>query len=226
MRLMIPRPAIEAFDAECAALLGVMETLTPDDFELATNCPPWTLHELLVHISFSLRLPDPAVPVAVATLVPGTAADYYRRPERATVEYRSGNVQQARQSAASVQPEGVITLFTDAWKQTSRICAAHHPTRRLEAGGRALTVDAYLLTRLMSVAAHGLDVAITLSQPPWTTPHALRELCPVLTDLLGQAAPSTWTDQDLLEIGAGRRPPTEADRAQLGPIAARFPLLS
>lgn len=78
----------------------------------------------------------------------------------------------------------------------------------------------------MSVAAHGLDVAITLSQPPWTTPPAGKALARVLADLLGQPPPVSWTDQDLLEIGTGRRPLTEADRTALGPLAARFPLLS
>jgi hypothetical protein len=96
----------------------------------------------------------------------------------------------------------------------------------MEAGGRALTVDVYLLTRLMSVAAHGIDVAITLSKPAWTTPRTLRALRPVLADLLGQAPPEAWTDQDLLEIGTGRRPLTPADHDALGPLAARFPLLS
>lgn len=223
---MTRRPAIEAFDAECAAFLGIMETLTPEDFQCATNCQPWTLHELLIHIAVSLRMPDPAVPVAPACIPPGTAADYYRRPERDTVEYRSGNVEQTRRSAATVQPDEVATLFTDAWSQTSRICAAHKSDRRMEAGGRALTVDAYLLTRLMSVAAHGLDVAITLSLTPWTRPDTLRALRPVLFDLLGQAAPLMWSDQELLEIGTGRRPLNEADRAELGLLAARFPLLS
>ena len=84
------RPAVEAFDAECAALLGIVETLTPEDFERPTNCPPWTLHELVVHLASSLRMPDLAIPVALGTLPRGTAADYYRRPERDTVECRSG----------------------------------------------------------------------------------------------------------------------------------------
>lgn len=222
----LPRPALEAFYAECAALVGILETLTTEDFERVTNCPPWTLHELAVHIASSIRPPDPAIPVAPATIPPGTAADYYRRPERDTIEYRSGNVQQTRQAAAAVPPEAVVKLLIDCWKQTSGTFAAHHPDQRMEPGGRALTVDSYLLTRLMSVAAHGLDAAITLSRPPWTTPQALEALRPVLVELLGEPPPTTWTDQDVLETATGRRPLTEADCDALGPLAARFPLLS
>jgi hypothetical protein len=111
---MTSRPAIEAFEAECAALLGIIEGLPPADFGRVTNCRPWTLHELLVHIADSLRMPDPAVPVAPATLARGDAADYYRRPGRGTVAYRSGNVDQTRRSARTVQPAEVATLFTEA----------------------------------------------------------------------------------------------------------------
>jgi len=51
-------------------------------------------------------------------------------------------------------------------------------------------------------------------------------LRPVLVDLLGEMPPFRWTDQDLLEIGTGRRRLSTADRRALGPVAARFPLLS
>lgn len=111
-------PGHRAFDAECAALLGIVRTLKLDDFDRATNCPPWTLHELLVHIAFSLRLPDPALSVVPAALPRGTAADYYRRPERNTVEYRAGNAEHTRHSAAAVRADDVAALFTDAWKRT------------------------------------------------------------------------------------------------------------
>jgi hypothetical protein len=78
----------------------------------------------------------------------------------------------------------------------------------------------------MSVAAHGLDVAITLDRVPWTTPIALTALRPVLVDLLGAVPPITWSDQDLLELGTGRRPLTEIERDAVEPLATRFPLLS
>lgn len=221
-----PRRVSEAFDAECAALLRILETLRLTDFELITNCPPWTLLELVVHIAESIRMPDQTIPVAPASLPRGTAADYYRRPERGTVQYRSGNVEHARRAASMVRPDTVTMQFADVWKQTSESFAAHDPEQRMAAGGRALTVDAYLLTRLMSVAAHGVDIALTLTRPVWTTPQASRALRQVLVDLLGQAPPTAWTDQHVLEIGTGRRPLTDADRDALGPLGTRFPLLS
>jgi uncharacterized protein (TIGR03083 family) len=226
MSKLRPRATIAAFDAECLALTGIVQTLTPPDFARSTNCPPWTLHELIVHIADSVRIPDQPRPPARHNVPPGTAADYYRRAERKTVEYRTANVQRTRRSAARVSPDDLAALFNDAWTGTSRTVGENDPDERIEAAGRALTIDDYLLTRLMSVAAHGIDVAITLSRRPWTTQPALIALRPILVDLLGELPPPGWTDQDLLEIGTGRRPPTGTDRQALGSMAAKLPLLS
>ena len=218
------RPALVAFDAECAALVHALEDLTSDDWNRPTNCPPWDLHELVVHIAFSVRLPDA---VMVTDEPPGaTAVDYYRRPERATTGYRSDNVERTQRAARRVERGDAASLVKRVSAATSATFASLAPDRTLEAARRKLTVDDYALTRLMSVAAHGVDVAITLSRPPWTTQDALDALRPVLVDLLGETPPSAWTDQDLLELGTGRRMLTAADTSALGSAVARFPLLS
>jgi uncharacterized protein (TIGR03083 family) len=203
-----------------------LQVLTPEDLARVTNCPPWTLHELVVHIADSITVPNLEMPRPSEGLPPGSAADYYRRPERQTDEYRGSSVERTRTRAATIPPETAAALFRDAWHRTSRAFAESDLDQRVEAAGRALTLGDYLLTRLMSVAAHGLDVAITLDRLPWTTHTALKALRPVLVDLLGAVPPITWTDQDLLELGTGRRPLTEIERDAVGPLAARLPLLS
>ena len=217
---------IEAFDAECLALTRVLQPLTSEDLMRPTNCPPWTLHELVVHIADSIRLPDAGRAPSPNVLPPGSAADYYRRPERDSVEYRVGNVERTRQSAAKIPPDASPALFNDVWQRTSHTLKRSNLDQRIDAAGRAITLEKYVLTRLMSVAAHGLDVAITLSRPAWTTRAALRALRPVLVDLLSEDPPLDWTDLDLLELGTGRRPLTAAESEMVGPLAARFPLLS
>jgi hypothetical protein len=180
----------------------------------------------VVHIAVSVRVSGSSIPVVPAALPRGTAADYYRRAERATADYRLGNVEATRRYAATVHPDAVVALLVDASNEASKTFSAHDADQWMKAGGRALTVDDYLRTRVMSVAAHGVDVAITLRREPWTTPQALAVLHPVLIDLWGQLPPASWTDQDLLEIGTGRRPLTGVDRDSLGSGAARIPLLS
>jgi uncharacterized protein (TIGR03083 family) len=218
-------PLLAAFDDECAALYDVLQALSSDDFDRPTNCPPWTLHELVVHIAFSIGLPD-RLRDAAADLSGGTAADYFRRPERDTTEYRSGNVDRTREVATTVDRRDVARRFADTWKHSSTTFASAPSGLRVERSGRAYSLEAFLVTRLMSVAAHGVDVAITLGRPTWTTQAALDALRPLLDDLLGRERPSSWNDQYFLEVGTGRRPLSEDDRRALGDAARRFPLLS
>jgi uncharacterized protein (TIGR03083 family) len=223
---MDSRPTIEAFDAECSALVAVVETLTPAESSRPTNCPPWTLHELVVHIADSIEMAPEEIRSAPVAAPLGTAADYYRRPERDTAAYRTRNVTQTVALAATVPPDAVAGRLAERSRHTSNLFANLDPALPISVAGLALTADSYLLTRVMSVAAHGLDVAITLDRAPFTTALALRTLRPVLVDLLGGDPPNGWTDEDLLAIGTGRHSLTSEQNAVLGSLAARFPLLS
>jgi hypothetical protein len=119
-----------------------------------------------------------------------TAADYYRRPERDTGQYRQGNVDRTQQVAAEV----VTTTSAGQWFQDA--CATTISTLSRRDLGQIVPIDGvgpmtladWVGTRVMSLAAHGLDVAITLDRPPWTTRAALNETGPMLTSLLGIAA--------------------------------------
>jgi hypothetical protein len=75
--------ALRALTEESRALSAVLLPLDPDAFARSTNCPPWNLKELVVHTATSIRLhgdfPDPQPGAR-----PRSAADYYRRPKRAT----------------------------------------------------------------------------------------------------------------------------------------------
>jgi uncharacterized protein (TIGR03083 family) len=217
--------ALEAFDDECSAFTGVIDLLEPDDLERVTNCPPWNLHELIVHTVVSIRLPD-VLPAAAVGLPLATAADYFRRPERDTDEYRGANVDRTQAIAATVKGSDLHALFVDTWQRMARVVRGKGLDYQIESSRRVHTFESYLLTRIISVAAHGVDAAITLGRDPWTTASALAAIRPVLVDLLGAEPPESLSDQDLLEFGTGRRPLGAAATSELGALAGRFPLLS
>jgi hypothetical protein len=86
----------------------------------------------------------------------------------------------------------------------------------------------WTVTRVVSVAAHGVDVALTLRRVPWTTASALTVMSGMFVSLLGIELPQplAWDDQMLLEAATGRRALTDQDRMILGSLQERFPLLS
>jgi uncharacterized protein (TIGR03083 family) len=221
---------MNALADESLALSAVLGELYPHDFTRATNCPPWDLRELVVHIGATISVAD----MALTPAEPGTeifsAADYYRRPQRATAAYRRRNVDSTQSLARSV----LVDVSPGQWfADVSREALAVLGRQDLEQvvlipGMGAMRLTDWVATRVTSLATHGVDVAITLGRDPWTTAPGLRVSCRVLVDLLGGPPPEAllWDEQNVLIAGTGRRPLTAQEREILGPDADRFPLLS
>ncbi|HEX8859133.1 MAG TPA: maleylpyruvate isomerase N-terminal domain-containing protein [Actinomycetes bacterium] len=221
--------ALTALSKESRALSGVLLELDADAFERSTNCPPWNLKELVVHTAASIQLrgdfldPQPGAQLR-------SAADYYRRPERATPQYRGRNVEQAQALAARL-PAGMTAarMFEQVWRETVGKLRDQDPARTIQVPAvGAMRLADWTVTRVISVAAHGVDVALTLHRVPWTTSSALAVMREAFLSLLGAQPPKglAWDDQLLLEVATGRRALSDQDRRILGPLRERFPLLS
>jgi hypothetical protein len=77
------------------------------------------------------------------------------------------------------------------------------------------------------VTIHGADLADALDRPPWATIGGLRITTEILRALVGADLPPQlgWEDLELMEKGSGRASITDEDRAILGSLADRFPLM-
>lgn len=221
--------ALTALAEESQTLSAVLLELDAEEFKRPTNCPPWDLKELVVHTAASIglrddfRTPDPGAPLR-------SAADYYRRPERATPEYRGRNVDHAQALAARL-PVGMTAagMFEQVWRETVAKLRDQDPDRRVQVPAvGAMRLGDWTVTRVISVAAHGVDVALTLRRVPWTSSSALTVMHGAFLSLLGAELPQrlAWDDQMLLETATGRRALTDQERMILGPLQERFPLLS
>jgi len=210
------REIVAAFAAERDAANAVLRALPDSAFALVTNCPPWTLDELVIHTAGTVRTAD----------LPDSAAEPCAEAEN----YRQSNVDSARAHAASVLSNMTAVQYYDATTQDTltalRASAGDRVVEIPKAG--AMRMADWALTRLIALTVHGIDAAITLDRPPWTTQAALRCIRPVLESLLGAAPPAAlgWDDQEFLEISTGRRPLSAPDRTTLDQLQDRFPLLS
>jgi uncharacterized protein (TIGR03083 family) len=216
-----------ALDAELLAVLRLFGDLDESDFSRSTNCPPWTLKDLAAHINGTILLP---LSWRLGRPPRRTAADYYRRPERFTNEYRQHNVQQTQRASAQYQSG------TDVVRQLTR--TREEVIGRLEledlrrvvdiANVGAMTVQDLVATRVLAVTAHAIDVAITLERTPAPSQGALEVCTPIITDLLGGPPPAAlhWTPADFFTRATGRSPLDPSDTELLGAAASRFPLIN
>lgn len=225
------RVPLMSLQGESRALSAVLQHAAPEDFNRLTNCPPWNLGELVVHIAMSIHLGgDDDLPAATSGVGVLSAADYYRRPERDTAAYRQSNIDRTRQEASGLlATRSPARWFDEVYQDTVTRLSGLDLGRlvQIPSCGPMKLAD-WVVTRVISVAAHGLDVALTLGIEPWTCRPALEVIRPVLVSLLGTEPPAqlAWDDRILLAAGTGRRPLTQHERTILGSLQDRFPLLS
>ena len=115
------------------------------------------------------------------------------------------------------------------WDETSR--AASNAARacdldaRVTTQGHVLTVADFIATLTTEAAIHHLDF-IPGSRAPNSLAPSLALAARTLDGLLGQQRPLPWSDEDYLLRGTGRVALSDAERAQAGNLAARFPVIT
>jgi uncharacterized protein (TIGR03083 family) len=221
-----PGDPVAILDAECERVAEVARSLDDEAYALPTRCPPWTVKVLLAHMYRDVDRVLAYRDEPTAAEPDTTAVTYWRSydpiEEGPVITARS--VETAERFATG--PE--LARGFDAHRRDVVAAArAMPPDRLFGAYGLTLRFDEYLRTRVLEVAVHGLDLAHALGRRPWITDEGTAVVRDILVGLLGTEPPGAvgWDDHTFIETGTGRRPLSDRDRAALGDLAERFPLL-
>jgi uncharacterized protein (TIGR03083 family) len=214
--------------AECSAAARVLLGLDEEAFSLPTRCPPWDVKALAGHLWRDVDRvlvytaepePDGATSDAVAYYLTGydpvaDAPDVAQRAIDVAGAFDTGN--------------HLARDFDARWRRAVDVARALPPGRLVRTFGPCLRLDEYLCTRTLEAAVHGLDLSDALGREPHLTPGAAALVEGMLVAMLGAEPPRAlgWDDVVFLETGTGRREPTPEERAVLGALADRLPLLT
>ncbi|MDG4757228.1 maleylpyruvate isomerase N-terminal domain-containing protein [Micromonospora sp. WMMD710] len=240
-------PVRAAFRAECVRLSEILSELDDVDLDRPTDCPPWTVRELIAHVRTGAgRLADmlaaPAPPHAEVD-----AAGYFGAA-KFTPEVDAARIEAARSEAARsevgrsgagrsgagriagggrvVRPVGGSAVrgeFEHAWRAADAAVAAAAPERVVRTRhGDLMRLTEFLRTRVVEVGVHGLDLAAALDRPPWLTPQAAVVIADLLTG--GRPAPAglRWDRLTLIRKTTGRAALTPAERAEIDVAGFRW----
>ncbi|GAB3588956.1 maleylpyruvate isomerase N-terminal domain-containing protein [Angustibacter peucedani] len=216
------------------ALAELVRGLDDDASWAATGCTGWSARDLVLHCLGDAQ----RALVALHTPADGPAdldaVSYWRESPAAGVDGRT-----AAQAAADGRrwTRVAATMFRD-WSPLQalhletaaavvRAAAEVEPDALLATQGHVLRADDLLSTLVVEVTLHHLDLLV--GQPagtPGPSSSGLREVRRVLDGLAGAPAGDAWTDERWALVATGRAEPTDAERAALGDLAARLPLLS
>ncbi len=197
-----------------AALAVVDET----GFGRPTRCVPWTVRDLVSHVGMATdrvatMLDAPAPPVAEVD-----AVGYYRPDHRYAPEVNRERVEAAITSGTRAAGSGhaaLVARFDATWRATWVRAAAEPPGRVvLTRHGDAMLLTDFMVTRVVELAIHGLDLADALERPAWLTDAAAAVLVRLL--LPDRAVEDLgWDRLAFLRKATGRDHVSDADRERL-----------
>lgn len=202
-----------AFRDECARLVAELRDLTEADLHRPTNCPPWTIRELLAHVHTGVgrlagMLAAPAPPRAQVDAAGYFGAAKFTPPvDAARIEggHRAGRQLDAAALADDLDRVRRATLNAVDAQPPGRLVLTRH--------GDAMTMVEFLRTRVVEVGVHGLDLAAALDRQPWLTPAAAAVVADLLTGGRPVPAALNWDRLTLIRKTTGRTPLTPVEQA-------------
>ncbi|MFF4171979.1 maleylpyruvate isomerase family mycothiol-dependent enzyme [Streptomyces sp. NPDC001744] len=215
----------EAFRQECEALAGAVAGLSGADWTLPTRCVPWTVRDLLGHVCVVIdRLPD-----VLAAPAPGgaeiSAAEYYRPDDRFSPRSNRTRVTAAEDRAARwADGTDAAEDFAATWRRAARLCGDRPAGRTVRTRhGDAMLLSEFLLTRVVEVALHGLDLADALGRDAWLTPAAGDAVAELIlgAEHAGAAGEPGGNRPRLLRKVTGREPLDGAEAARIERLGVR-----
>ncbi|KQX56117.1 MULTISPECIES: maleylpyruvate isomerase family mycothiol-dependent enzyme [unclassified Streptomyces] len=217
---------LDAFRRESGALADVVATLPEERWELPTRCAPWTVRGLLGHICVVIdwlpgMLDAPAPPEAEIS-----AVEYYRPDERFSPQTNGARIDLATSRAArSADGATFAADFAATWQRVDELCRAEPAGRTVRTRhGDPMLLSEFLLTRVVEVAVHGLDLADALGHEPWLTPEAGEAVTELLLGAEQTEAVRAlgWSPPHFLRVATGRTPLEGTEAVQVERLGIRW----
>lgn len=217
---------LEAFRLEAGELADAVSGLSEAEWNLPTRCAPWSVRDLLGHVCVVIAwLPGMlAAPAPVEAEV--SAVDYYRPDDRFSPQTNGARIALAQVRAAEpVDGAALAEDFAEIWRRVDRLCRSQPVGRNVRTRhGDAMLLSEFLVTRVVEVAVHGLDLADALGRKPWLTPSAGDAVLELLlgADQTAAAHRLGWDQPRFLRKATGREPLGEAEAAQIERLGIRW----
>jgi uncharacterized protein (TIGR03083 family) len=217
---------VEAFRLEAGQLSRAMTEVSETEWRLPTRCEPWKVCDLLAHVRVVIAwLPDMlTAPAPIRAEV--SATKYYRPDDRFAPETNAARIALAQAHAAErLSGTALVEDFEATWQRVDRLCRAEPEGRVVRTRhGDPMLLSEFLLTRVVEVALHGLDLADALGREPWLTSQAAELVQDLLLDPDGVAALEKldWGQLRFLRKATGREPITREEALDVDRLGIRW----
>ena len=215
---------VDAFELECEAMGLALARVAEPDWDRVTRCEPWSVRELLGHVCVVLGWVEGMLAAEAPERAEISAAGYYRPDHRFDEAANAARIALGRERVAAVPVDSLAAEFTKVWRDVSSRVRQERDARVVRTRhGDAMLLTDFLLTRIVEVAIHGLDLADALEHEPWLTSSAA-DL--VLELLIGEGADCVgglgWSPVQVLRKATGREPLSAEESEQFSELGIHW----
>ncbi|WP_188195293.1 maleylpyruvate isomerase N-terminal domain-containing protein [Nonomuraea sp. SYSU D8015] len=216
---------MDLFSRSWTALRTAVAELPDQDFAQPSGCAGWLVRDLVCHLIID------AQDVLITLVTPAET-----EPTRDAVTYwevagtpPTGDdpldALIVRLAAAYGEPWLLKFHLDDVGSAAGRAAELADPDLRVGTRDQVLTVGDYLSAYVLEWTLHHLDLIAHLPDVAGPPAEGLARSREMLEQIAGAAFPPSLSDEDALLIGTGRRAPTDAEKAAVGELAAKLPLV-
>ncbi|MBP2330186.1 uncharacterized protein (TIGR03083 family) [Kibdelosporangium banguiense] len=216
---------MDLFARSWAALLKAVAELSDEDFARPSGCTGWLVRDLVCHLVIDAQ--DVLITLVTPTEAEVTrdAVTYWEVAGTPPTGQDPLDALIVRLAAAYEQPWLLKFHLDDVGSAAGRAAGLADPDLRVSTRDQVLTAGDYLSAYVIEWTLHHLDLIANLqgaAEPPAESLARSREM---LEKIAGAAFPKSLSDKDALLVGTGRRAPANAEKAELGELAARLPFV-
>ncbi|MFD5074316.1 maleylpyruvate isomerase N-terminal domain-containing protein [Streptomyces sp. NPDC058371] len=216
---------MDLFSRSWTALRTAVAELPDEEFTRPSGCSGWLVQDLVCHLIID------AQDVLITLVTPADAeptvdaVTYWNVDDRPPTGEDPLDALIVRLAAAYEDPGLLKFHLDDVGSAAGRAAQLADPALRVGTQDEVLTVEDYLTAYVLEWTLHHLDLIAHLTEAAEPPAEALARSRELLEKIAGAAFPPSFSDRDALLIGTGRRAPNEAEKDDLGELAAKLPLV-
>ncbi|MFD9889097.1 maleylpyruvate isomerase N-terminal domain-containing protein [Amycolatopsis sp. NPDC059027] len=216
---------MDLFSRSWTALRTAVADLSDKDFEQPSGCTGWLVRDLACHLIIDAQDVLITLVTPAETAPTDDAVTYWKVAETAPTGDDPLDALIVRLAAAYEDPALLKFHLDDVGAAAGRAAELADPGVRVGTQDMVLTTGDYLSAYVLEWTLHHLDLVAHLPHVPGPPAESLARTREMLEKIAGGAFPASFSDTDALLIGTGRRSATDAEKAELGELATKIPLV-
>ncbi|MFF7203253.1 maleylpyruvate isomerase N-terminal domain-containing protein [Streptomyces sp. NPDC008141] len=216
---------MDLFSRSWTALRAAVAALADEDFGQPSGCAGWLVRDLVCHLVIDAQ--DVLITLATPADTEPTrdAVTYWEVTDTPPTGDDPLDALTVRLAAAYGEPHLLQFHLDDVGSAAGRAAELADSARRVRTRDEVLTAGDYLTAYVMEWTLHHLDLVAHLPNAAEPPVEGLALSRAMLEKIAGAPFPASFSDKDALLVGTGRRAPTGAEKAELGGLTARLPLV-